>query len=60
LFAFQRSTDEDGSKKRFGSPYVNEIELSNYVTDEWAGVLNWLKKVDLLRSGGLERSVWPV
>jgi hypothetical protein len=34
-----------------GSANVSEIELSRYLTDEWATVLNWLRRVDLLRSG---------
>jgi hypothetical protein len=46
-------------KKRLGSPYVSEIELSRLLTDEWPNVLNWLKKLDLLRSGELDRLVSP-
>jgi hypothetical protein len=54
---FQWNAGRESRKFRFGSPNVNEIELSRYLTDEWPNVLNWLKKLALLKSGELERLV---
>jgi len=35
-----------------GSPNVSEIELSRRIEDGWAGLMNWLQKLDLLRAAG--------
>jgi hypothetical protein len=32
---------------------VSEIELSRLIENGWAGVLNWLQNLDLLRVAGL-------
>jgi hypothetical protein len=39
---------------RFGSPCVSEIELTHVLTKDWANVVKWLNKLDLLRATGLE------
>jgi hypothetical protein len=38
---------------KFGSPRLQELELTRMLDDNWNSVLNWLRNLDLLRAAGL-------
>jgi hypothetical protein len=44
-------------KSKFGSASVSEIELSGKLVADWTAVVDWLRRLELLRAAGVARLI---
>jgi len=53
VFLIQELRREDQGRIDDGSPNVSDIELTRWLNDNWAGIINCLRNFELLRRAGV-------